>query len=86
MKLFNKINRSEVYFFSNTADYVTAFFIERLSFKHSVYFIDINKIKGLEIYGFKNRLSKLMIQFLLVVNLVLLNQVEKLMKECQIML
>jgi hypothetical protein len=65
IKLFNKIDRSEVYFFSNTADYVTAFFIERLSFKHSVYFIDIHKIKGPEIYGFKNSLSKIIVQFLL---------------------
>lgn len=65
IKLFNKIDRSEVYFFSNTEDYVTAFFIEKLSLKHNVYFIDIHKIKGPEIFGFKNSLSKIIVQFLL---------------------
>jgi len=65
IKLFNKIDRSEVYFFSNTADYATAFFIEKLSFNHNVYFIDIHKIKGLEVYGFINSLSKITFQFLL---------------------
>lgn len=65
IKLFNKIDRSEVYFFSNTEDYATAFFIEKLSFKHNVCFIDIHKIKGQEIYGFKNSLSKIIVQFLL---------------------
>lgn len=65
IKLFNKIDRSEVYFFSNTEDYVTAFFIEKLSFQHNVYFIDIHSIKGPESYGFKNSLSKIIVQFLL---------------------
>ena len=65
IKLFNKIDRSEIYFFSNTEDYVTAFFIEKLSFKHNVYFIDIHKIKGPESNGFKNILSKIIVQFLL---------------------
>jgi hypothetical protein len=65
LKLFNKIYKAEVYFFSNTADYATAFFIEKLSYTSNVYFIDIHKIKGPEVYGFKNSLSKIAVKFLL---------------------
>jgi|SaaInlStandDraft_4_1057021.scaffolds.fasta_scaffold38929_1 hypothetical protein len=65
LKLFNKIERSEVYFFSDIADYVTAFFIERLSFKHKVFYIDIKKVKEPEIHSFKNNLSKFAVQFIL---------------------
>jgi hypothetical protein len=65
IKLFNKINRAEVYYFSNTMDYVTAFFIEKLSFKNSVYFVDIYKIEAQEIFSLKSSLSKLIIRFLI---------------------
>lgn len=65
IKVFNKTNRAEVYYFSNTMDYVTAFFIEKLSFKNSVYFVDIYKIEAQENYSLKSSLSKLMIRILL---------------------
>ncbi|MGE4444668.1 MAG: hypothetical protein AB7E37_06860 [Candidatus Altimarinota bacterium] len=63
-KYFQKEVNSKVYFFSDNSDYITSFFINKLSKKNKILFVDIFNIYGEKISNIKLYLIKLIAKIL----------------------
>ncbi len=67
IKLFSKTFNNKVYFFSPNYDYVTAFLVNKLRLRNTVYFCDIYSIHGPELNSFflflKKQISKYFLGF-----------------------
>ena len=67
--LFFKCEDANVYFFSNTMDYVTAYFVKKLSIRNTVHFIDIYKVEGLSLKGVKYTFLTFIVELILGINI-----------------
>ena len=67
--LFSKCEGESVYFFSNTMDYVTAYFVKKLSERNAVYFIDIYKIEGPDVTGIIIKIITFILKLTLGINI-----------------
>jgi hypothetical protein len=59
-KIFSFMKNAKVYFFAKNYDYVTAFFIERLTKNNDIYFHDIYHIDGKEVNSIGISLKKIL--------------------------
>lgn len=57
-ELFLNLKNERVFFFSDNSDYITSFFIEKLSKENNVFFVDIFNITGMELNSVKNSFIK----------------------------
>ena len=68
-KIFSSMQNSEVYFFAKDYDYVTAFFIEKLTKNNNIYFYDIYHIDGKEVNSIGISLKKILSRLLFGINI-----------------
>ena len=68
-KIFASMQNSEIYFFAKNYDYVTAFFIEKLTKNNNIYFYDIYHIDGIEVNSISTNLKKILSKLLFGINI-----------------
>lgn len=68
-KTFKHSSNNKVYFFSLNYDYVTAFFVNKLSLNNNVHFCDIYSINGPEINNIFLSIKKILCEYLLGFNI-----------------
>lgn len=64
-KNFFELKRAQVYFFARNFDYVTSFFVERLSSQNQIYYTELYYTDGPDITGVRCFLSKVLFRTLL---------------------